>query len=244
MFLSISHLPKLTSHSYQDTSIYYVHRTRRTQTSVFRVNSVSRIWPRINLIPGSMKVTGTSEFIVVAPESLMNKVHLTLLRWNDSQHEAQSKLFVHECYSSRHFSLMWTYCRHIRTCSQTSRHPWAWILLRYTLLTEEEDTFTFDLNHLCLLIRNLPSYAVKGYISFGCVQDNLSFTGACPSARASSLWCCNQGRGRLCPQHPRHHWPGDHWQGHLQEFTGMNFPKALWTKFECFAPPCHPLYPW
>lgn len=111
-------------------------------------------------------------------------------------------------------------------------------------LTEEEDTFTFDLNHLCLLIRNLPSYAVKGYISFGCVQDNLSFTGACPSARASSLWCCNQGRGRLCPQHPRHHWPGDHWQGHLQEFTGMNFPKALWTKFECFAPPCHPLYPW
>lgn len=33
----------------------------------------------------------------------MNKVHLTLLRWNDSQHEAQSKLFVHECYSSRHF---------------------------------------------------------------------------------------------------------------------------------------------
>lgn len=86
-----------------------------------------------------------SEFTVVAPESLMNKVHLTLLRWNDAQHKAQSKLFVHKCYSSQHFSLMLTYCRHIWTCSQTSRHCWAWILLRNTLLTEEEYTFTFDL---------------------------------------------------------------------------------------------------
>lgn len=57
-------------------------------------------------------------------------------------------------------------------------------------------------------------------------------SGACPPACAPTLWCCNQGCGRLRPQHPRHHRPGGHRSWHLQTLTGMK--SKNWTFIASF----------